>query len=242
MKTTSLIAILAFVLTACGSNKAEENASADTLVTVKDYAPTASVAQPSKPTTSYSYTVINKEVSTMPISVNQSVNKIRYTVEIPYEYSQSALDEIADVIKSQEPIEYVFVEFFMDGQPRTGSNYGISKRTPSETCTEINYIAPPTEPEKPIKKPYDGCKVYGAWSMTGATVVAYQKGGKCYMVNYYGGSNFGDPERYIKTTYGGHTAFKNAEDPADMYVINSYGDLDGYYDGDLATTFPQTIY
>lgn len=31
-------------------------------------------------------------------------------------------------------------------------------------------------------------------------------------------------------------------DPADMYVINSNGDLDGYYDGDLATTFGKTTY
>lgn len=167
---------------------------------------------------------------------------MRYTVVIPSEYSQTALDEIADVIKYNAAVEYVFVEFYMDGQPLSGANYGIAKRLPNESSSEINYIAPPKEPEKPVAKPYDGCKVYGAWSMMGAKVIAYQKNGNCYMVNYYGGSNYGDPERYYKTSYHGHTAFKNAEDPNDMYVINSYGDLDGYYEGDLASTFPQTTY
>lgn len=62
------------------------------------------------------------------------------------------------------------------------------------------------------------------------------------MVNYYGGNNYSDPERLIKATWRGRTAFKNAEAPADMYAINSNGDLDGYYEGDSATTFGQTTY
>lgn len=197
--------------------------------------------------TTYKYTIENKEVASMPISNGQQIQKIRYTVEIPIEYSDIALNEIADVIKTQEPIDYVFIEYYLPNQPRNSGNYGISKRTPTERSTEINYIAPPKEPKQTQQKaevstPYKGCKVYGAWNMMGAKVIAYQKNGRCYMVNYYGGSNYSDPELYIKTTWRGRTAFKNAEDPADMYVINSNGDLDGYYDGDLATTFSQTTY
>ena len=183
----------------------------------------------------------------MPLPDGQSIQKIRYTVEIPIEYSEIALNEIADVIKSKEQMEYVFIEYYLPNQPRNSGNYGISKRTPSEHSTEINYIAPPKEPQTTQPKaeantPYKGCKVYGAWNMTGAKVIAYQKNNRCYMVNYYGGTKYSEPELYIKTTWHGRTAFKNAEDPADMYVINNNGDLDGYYEGDLATTFSQTTY
>ena len=183
----------------------------------------------------------------MPLPDGQSLKKLRVTVEIPVEYSDLGLGDIAEDIKRKEPYEYLFVEFYLPSQPKTGPNYGIAKRTPTENSAVVNYVAPPKAPEQrteqpTIKKPYDGCKVYGAWNMMGAKVIAYQKNGKCYMVNYYGGSKYSEPERYIKTTFRGRTAFKNAEDPADMYVINANGDLDGYYEGDLATTFGQTTY
>ena len=170
------------------------------------------------------------------------VQKIHYSIEIPSEYSNEELDDIANVLKAKETINRVFVEFYLEGKPVNKGNYALAIRTPDGNSTQINYIAPPAEPKKNIKKPYDGCKVYGAWEMYGAKVIAYQKGDKCYMVNYYGGEKFDEPERYIKTSYGGRTAFKNAEDPNEFYVINRDGDLDGYSYGDLASTFPMTIY
>lgn len=233
------------LLDSCGIKSNTENAPVAVAEPQVEQTHVAPQAAPI--TTSYSYTIENKEVASMSLPAGQQVQKVRYTVEIPLEYSDIALNEIADVIKNQETIEYVFVEYYLPNQPRNGINYGISKRTPSDTSTEINYVAPPKEPEPTspqaeVNTPYKGCKVFGAWNMTGAKVIAYQKNGKCYMVNYYGGSNYSDPELYIKTTFRGCVAFKNAEDPADMYVVNRNGDLDGYYEGDLATTFGQTTY
>lgn len=236
MKKALYILASTTLLTSCGDNKSEETARPEVMVEEAVVEQTPIYA----PTTSYLYTVINKQESSMPLPDNQELKKMTYTVEIPSEYSQSALSEIADVIKHEDNHEYVFVEYYLPSQPKTGPNYGIAKRTPSENSVTVNYVASPAPEPVAAKAPYDGCKIYGKWSMTGATVIAYQKNGKCYMVNHYGDSNYGDPERFIKTTYRGRTAFKNAEDPADMYVINSNGDLDGYYEGDLASTFPQT--
>lgn len=191
------------------------------------------------PTTSYSYTILSKEESSFPLPDNQQITKMTYTLEIQSELSESALDEIADVIAYSDSHEYIFVEYYLPTQLKNGPNYGISKRTPSERSSQVNYIAPPAKEEATVKAPYDGCKVYGKWNMMGATLIVYQKGNKCYMVNYYGGSNYGEPERFIKTTYRGRTAFKNAEDPDDVYVINGEGNLDGYYCGDYASTFTQ---
>ncbi|MCQ2146429.1 MAG: hypothetical protein MJZ16_02825 [Bacteroidales bacterium] len=68
----------------------------------------------------------------------------------------------------------------------------------------------------------------------------YTKNGKTYMVNYYStSSEYSAPEVFLKTTFHGHTAFKNSEDPDDMYVIESDGSLGGYYMGDRASTFPK---
>ena len=162
-------------------------------------------------TTSHPYTIIDKKKSSANLSNNQILKKVTYTVEIQTELSKNALDEIADVIAHSEPCEYVFVEYYLTTQAKNGPNYGLSKRTPIDNSSQINYIAPPAKKPEKVKAPYDGCKVYGKWNMMGgAVVIAYQKGSKCYMVNYYGGSNFGEPELYIKTTIGGRTAFKNS--------------------------------
>ncbi len=234
MKKLILIIAACAIVTSCGSDHhSEERKVIEHEVAVYDLPP----ATPIVPTTSYSYTIINKIESAMIISDNQELKKITYTLEIPSEYSQSALEEIADVIKHEDNHKYIFIEYYLPTQPKNGPNYGISKRIPTESSSTINYIAPPTPPAPEVKAPYDGCKVYGKWNMMGASVIAYQKGGRCYMVNYYGGSNYGDPELYYKTTYQGGTAFKNSEDPNDVYVINSNGDLDGYYAGDYAGTF-----
>lgn len=189
------------------------------------------------PTTNFPYKVINKSEDSIITLDNKVITKVTYVVIIPSEYSKDVLDEIADILKYEANNEYVFVEYYLESQSKTGVNYGISKRTPLEISSTINYVAPPKTESVTIKAPYDGCKVYGKWQMVGAIVIVYQKKGKCYMVNFYGGSKYSDPERYIKTTYEGCTAFKNVEDPADMYIINNNGDLDGYYDGDLASTF-----
>ena len=243
MKKDYIIISLAFLLTACGGKSGSDSSATETKSSeqqeIVEIAPVRAC--------NYSYDIVGREESSMPLPDGQEVKKLRVTVEIPSEYSDIALNDIADDIKRTTSNEYLFVEFYLPSQPKTGPNYGIAKRTPSENSAVVNYVAPPQAPEATpdqpkVKAPYDGCKVYGAWNMMGAKVIAYQKNGRCYMVNYYGGTNFGDPERYIKTTYRGRTAFKNAEDPADMYVINGNGDLDGYYDGDLATTFGQTTY
>lgn len=240
MKKTTLTLTVCALLASCGSKQESNSTEAqqeEEVAVVEQKTPNVEASHVS---TTYEYSVINKVESSMPLPYNQELKKMTYTVEIPIEYSDIALNEIADVIKHNEQAEYVFIEYYLASQPKSGPNYGISKRTPSENSTTINYVAPPTPPASDVKAPYDGCKVYGKWSMMGAIVIAYQKGGRCYMVNYYGGSKYGDPELYYKTTYRGRTAFKNAEDPADVYVINRNGDLDGYYDGDLASTFPQT--
>ena len=201
------------------------------------------------PTTSFQYVVVDKKESTLIVADNQKVEefkKMTYTIDIPNEYPVYALDEIADVIAYSEPCDYVFVEYYLPAQVKNSYNYGLSKRTPTERDTQINYIAPPQieqpiELNEAVKAPYDGCKVYGKWNMHGAVLVVYKKNNTCYMVNYYGGSNYGEPERYIKTTFRGCTAFKNAEDPNDVYVINDDGNLDGYYEGDLACTFSKAL-
>lgn len=116
----------------------------------------------------------------------------------------------------------------------------VSVETPLDSPTE-SYSSQVQNKEEPklteTSAPYTGHKVFGKWNMVGAVLTIYQKGDKCYMVNDYGDGKYDDPERFIKTTYHGQAAFKNAEDPNDMYVINSSGDLDGYAFGDLACTF-----
>lgn len=196
------------------------------------------------PTTSYTYKIVGKkEVKfRLPRPYYQEMTKVTYTVDIESELSKVALDEIADVIKYSDPNEYVFVEYYLPTQSKYGTNYGISKRTPSERISQINYIAPPKEKDSNVgKKPYDDCLVFGKWNMIGAVVIAYQKGNVCYMVNYYGDSNYGEPEIYIKRYLDGFTVFENAEDPSDVYVINENGDLDGYYEGDFVVTFPKSL-
>lgn len=81
-------------------------------------------------------------------------------------------------------------------------------------------------------------KVYGAWNMIGAVVMIYEENGKCYVINRYNESKYGDPELYYKKTYQGQPAFVNAQDPDDMYVINQDGDLDGYNAGEKVISFP----
>lgn len=193
-------------------------------------------------TTQLSYKVTNREIATVPIKNDLELKKLMISIDIPSEYSETQLKEIANVLKNNEPYEYFNFEFYLETQPKTGLNYGNVNITPAGTYVTVNHVPIPREPEKSVKKPFDGCTVYGAWDMIGAKVIAYQKNGRCYMVNYYGDSNYGDPELYYKTTFGGHTAFENAEDPADMYVINSNGDLDGYNDGDLVITFRKSSY
>lgn len=228
------------ILISCGNSHDNSRVKIEQVTTTinnnlqAEVTPTIPVAPP---TTSYPYTIIDKKESTANLNNNQILRKMTYTVEIQTELTKNALDEIADVIAHSEPCEYVFVEYYLTTQAKSGPNYGLSIRTPIDNSSQINYIAPPAKKPEKVKAPYDGCKVYGKWNMMGAVVIAYQKGSKCYMVNYYGGSNFDDPELYIKTTIGGRTAFKNSEDLEDVYIINSNGDLDGYYYGDYCGTF-----
>lgn len=75
-------------------------------------------------------------------------------------------------------------------------------------------------------------KVYGAWNMIGAVVMIYEENGNCYVIKRYNESKYGEPELYYKKSYQGQTAFVNAKDSDDMYVINRNGDLDGYNAGE----------
>lgn len=176
------------------------------------------------------------EVYSRKITELNGIRKVTYIIKIPSEYDKMKLDEISDYLKRSETGQYVFIEYYLQNQPLNGGNYAISKRTPQEVSTTINYVTSPKEPNN-VKAPYDGCEIYGKWSMYGATLIVYKKNGKTYMINYYGDNNYGDEELYRKTSYRGKTAFVNTEDPADMYVINANGDLDGYNMGELATTF-----
>lgn len=248
MKKRFLIGAVALLSTtsmliSCGNSHDNARVKNEMVTTSVNNNPQTEVILPSTPppppppTTSYPYTIIDKKESTANLNNNQILKKMTYTVEIQTELSKNALDEIADVIAHSEPCEYVFIEYYLTTQAKSGPNYGLSKRTPIDNSSQINYIAPPAKKPEKVKAPYDGCKVYGKWNMMGAVVIAYQKGSKCYMVNYYGDSNFDEPELYIKTTIGDRTAFKNSEDLEDVYIINSYGDLDGYYYGDHCGTF-----
>lgn len=237
---TGLAASLIFV--SCVNKQDNTESKVETEIVVDEFTRIDSVVAVTSATTLYPYKIIDKKESSFNLPDKQVLKKMTITVEIETELHKSALDEIANVIAKTEPYEYVFIEYYLATQAKNGPNYGLSKRTPTEQSTQINYVAPPAkESTSTTKTPYDGCKVYGKWNMVGATVIVYQKGNNCYMVNYYGGTNYGEPERFIKTKFKGRTAFKNAEDPADMYVINKYGDLEGYYEGDLACTFSKTL-
>ncbi len=102
---------------------------------------------------------------------------------------------------------------------------------------DVHTTTTPVPEFNELKTPYDNSHVYGKWKMVGAIVIVYEKGKDCYMVNYYGGNNYGEPELFIKTEFQDNLAFENAEDPMDLYVINQNGDLEGYYNGELANTF-----
>ena len=240
MKHLFLITFLGFSLISCNNKKPEPMPE---IITDSEPEQIQTPKLENKaPSTNLSYKVVNREVVSAPLVDGQELKKLRETIDIPSRYSEEQLKEIANVLKHNESFDYFNFEFYLESQPKTGPNYGIVNISPGEVFAKVNYVESPKEPEKPVRKPYDGYTVYGAWNMMGAKVIAYQKNGRCYMVNYYGGSNYGDPELYYKTTYHGLTAFKNAEDPEDMYVINSNGDLDGYYYGDLASTFGKTTY
>ena len=208
---------------------------------------TVSCSANESPCTLHPYTIVDKKESILILPSNEKIKKIVYTVDIQKELTEYELDEIADVIECSESCKYVFIEYYLPMQVKSSYNYAISVRTPVEQYTKVNYLTPPVEElakvQEPVKveTPYDGCKVFGKWNMMGAVVIVYQKENNCYMVNYYGGSNYGEPERFIKTTFRGCTAFKNAEDPNDIYVINRDGNLEGYYEGDLACTFSQAL-
>ncbi len=237
MKKMYVLSFVVLSLLSCNNNKSQQQEEASAVDSVE-----VDVPDTTQTSITREYSVSNREIQSIKDTNGNEVQKVHFSVVIPSEYSENDLTDIANELKAKENINRVFVEFYLKGMSTNSGNYGIAIMTPDENSTKINYVAPPKEPEKKIKKPYDGCKVYGAWQMYGAKVIAYQKGGKCYMVNYFGGTNFDEPERYIKTTYRGRTAFKNAEDPNEIYVINSDGDLDGYSYGDLASTFPLTLY
>ena len=117
-----------------------------------------------------------------------------------------------------------------------GPNYAISKRTPDIKSTKINYVEPVKESPK-HKAPYAGSEVIGTWQMAlGATTTIYKKGNTYYMADQYSEDSYGDPERLIRFSVNGNTAFKFVEDTGEVFVIMKDG-LYGYMDGDLSCVF-----
>lgn len=165
MKEFFLLFSIACLLSACGGNTSEIASESSMPQPISQEMNTAVPPTAAESTCTYNYTIVGREESSMPLADGQSIKKLRVTVEIPIEYSDLGLNDIADDIKRKESsFEYLFVEFYLLNMPKTGPNYGLAKRTPHEKDVAINYVAPPKEPEqKPdqpkVKKPYDGCTV-----------------------------------------------------------------------------------
>ena len=168
-------------------------------------------------------------------------NKISYIIDIDTTYSSYELDQIADYYAGNEYSNRVFVEFYLSDQSKAGTNYALSKRTPEERSTQINYVAPPKECELEETStnvaPFKGCKTFGKWDLgVGGYTVIYKKQGQCYMCNVFSEGKYEEPELFYETSFRGYKAFINADDDKDMYVIVS-GNLYGYYDGEKAAEF-----
>jgi len=193
------------------------------------------------PVPSVSYTIYSRNESKAPYSNGTYITKIQYIVDIPQEYDKSQLDEIADYLTQEENGRIVTVEFYLPNQTKGAGNYGIAYRTIDDHSTTINYIASPKKDTDAEAKdaPFKGAtRIYGKWSIPDAILTIYQKGGKCYMVNYYSNGKYDDPVLFYRTKMNGRTAFKNSEDLDDVYVIESDGSLGGYYQGDCGAVFP----
>ena len=170
--------------------------------------------------------------------ITTGVKKVEYIIVIDTKYSEKELNEIADYIKSTEKdkIKYIFVSYYLSHMSLNGLNYAISKRTPDLNSTQINYVEPAKESTKQ-KAPYAGLEIIGKWQMIfEATTTIYKKGNTYYMADQYSEDNYGDPEKLIRFTVNGKTAFKFAEDTGEVFVIMKDG-LYGYMDGDLSCVF-----
>ncbi len=155
------------------------------------------------------------------------------------------LSQLLLLLKHEEPIEYVFIEYYLPGQDRNSFNYGISKRTPKQHSTELSCVGSPKDTDNSDDSPYKGGKVFGAWELGISRVIFYEKNNNCYKVEYdYHDNKYRTPKRYNKTKFRGLTAFKNAEKTDDslMFVISKNGDLTTYLDGERLATFSPTQY
>ena len=170
--------------------------------------------------------------------ITTGVKKVEYIIVIDKKYSEKELDEIADYIKStdKDKIEYIFVSSYLSHMSLNGLNYAISIRTPDMNSTKINYVEPAKESPK-HKAPYAGLEIIGKWQMVfEATTTIYKKGNTYYMADQYSEDSYGDPEKLIRFTVNGKTAFRFAEDTGEVFVIMKDG-LYGYMDGDLSCVF-----
>ena len=182
----------------------------------------------------HNYTLSDRIVS----DITTGVKKVEYIIVIDKKYSEKELDEIADYIKStdKDKIEYIFVSSYLSHMSLNGLNYAISIRTPDLNSTKINYVEPAKESKKQ-KAPYAGLEIIGKWQMVfEATTTIYKKGNTYYMADQYSEDSYGDPEKLIRFTVNGKTAFKFAEDTGEVFVIMKDG-LYGYMDGDLSCVF-----
>ena len=184
------------------------------------------------------YTVADKKISEIPelLGVKIGLKKVEYVIVINEKYGSKKLDEIADYIKSNEKIQHVFVSFYLNNMSLNGPNYAISKRTPDTNSTQINYVEPVKESPK-HKAPYAGSEIIGTWQMAlGATTTIYKKGNSFYMVDQYSEDSYSDPEKLIRFSTNGYSAFKYVEDTGEVFVIMKDG-LYGFMDGDLSSVF-----
>ena len=169
--------------------------------------------------------------------IKDVVSKAEYVVTITQKYNDKQLDNIADYLAKTDvdKLKYVFVSFYLEGMNLSGPNYGISKRTPDITSTQINYVEPVKE--NPQKAPYYNHTVIGKWSMAGGAItVIYKKEAAYYIVDQYSKDDYSDPQKLIRLTVSGRVAFKYIEDTGETFVVMPDG-LYGYMEGDLAAIF-----
>ena len=213
------------------NNKTDEKNSMSSSIIV-EYEPI--VKKNIVPSCPHNFTLSDRIIS----DITAGVKKVEYIIVIDKKYNEKELDEIADYIKStdKDKIEYIFVSSYLSHMSLNGLNYAISKRTPDLNSTKINYVEPVKESPKQ-KAPYAGLEIIGKWQMVfEATTTIYKKGNTYYMADQYSEDSYSEPEKLIRFSVNGKTAFKFAEDTGEVFVIMKDG-LYGYMDGDLSCVF-----
>lgn len=230
-----LILISLFIFSGC-TNKVqhqqkEENVLTLPLLDTHDSPPDTSCEEDS---THYSFNIMSRNVANI-MGVGE---KVEYVVVIDNKYTEHELNCIANDIKKtdKDSIKYVFVSFYLNKMSLNGPNYAISKKTPSENSTEINFIEL-VKDEPSSTAPYANSEIIGKWAMPGGAITTiYKMKSSYYMIDEYSPNNYGDPEKLIFYTINNAMAFKYVDDTGETFVIMKDG-LYGYMNGDLSCVF-----